>query len=110
MSKIELGTYISGFQTSPLAGYAEADPWSLTRQSESVVRLLLPALSTEYEVTDDIAIHRTAVVEQGAVLKGPLILGARCFVAASAYLRGGNWIDEGCTFGPGAELKSSFVF
>jgi UDP-N-acetylglucosamine diphosphorylase / glucose-1-phosphate thymidylyltransferase / UDP-N-acetylgalactosamine diphosphorylase / glucosamine-1-phosphate N-acetyltransferase / galactosamine-1-phosphate N-acetyltransferase len=25
-------------------------------------------------------------------------------------LRGGNWVDANCTFGPGAELKSSFVF
>jgi bifunctional N-acetylglucosamine-1-phosphate-uridyltransferase/glucosamine-1-phosphate-acetyltransferase GlmU-like protein len=44
------------------------------------------------------------------VLKGPLILGADCFVASGAYLRGGCWLAEGCTIGPGAELKSSFVF
>lgn len=50
------------------------------------------------------------MVEQGAVLKSPLILGPRCFVAAGAYLRGGNWVESDCIFGPGAELKSSFVF
>jgi bifunctional N-acetylglucosamine-1-phosphate-uridyltransferase/glucosamine-1-phosphate-acetyltransferase GlmU-like protein len=31
-------------------------------------------------------------------------------VAAGAYLRGGCWLAAGCTVGPGAELKSSFVF
>jgi NDP-sugar pyrophosphorylase family protein len=46
----------------------------------------------------------------GAVLKGPLIIGPHCFVASGAYLRGGCWIDERCIFGPGAELKTSFVF
>mgnify|MGYP002260487633 CR=1 FL=1 len=44
------------------------------------------------------------------VLKAPLIIGAHCFIAAGAYLRGGCWVDEHCIFGPGAELKTSFVF
>lgn len=64
----------------------------------------------EYVVANEIAVHRTAAVEPGAVLKGPLVLGPGCLVAAGAYLRGGNWVAAGCTFGPGAELKSSFVF
>jgi UDP-N-acetylglucosamine diphosphorylase / glucose-1-phosphate thymidylyltransferase / UDP-N-acetylgalactosamine diphosphorylase / glucosamine-1-phosphate N-acetyltransferase / galactosamine-1-phosphate N-acetyltransferase len=111
MTTIDLGAYISDFSLSPLAVYADSEPWQLTLKSEEIVRLLLSSLpSTEYVIANEIAVHRTAVVEQGAVLKAPLILGPRCFVAAGAYLRGGNWVDEGCTFGPGAELKSSFVF
>ena len=47
--------------------------------------------------------------EAGATLKGPLLLGPNCFVAAGAYLRGGNWVAADCSFGPGTELKSSFV-
>ena len=31
-------------------------------------------------------------------------------MASGAYLRDGNWIAADCTFGPGVELKSSFVF
>jgi UDP-N-acetylglucosamine diphosphorylase / glucose-1-phosphate thymidylyltransferase / UDP-N-acetylgalactosamine diphosphorylase / glucosamine-1-phosphate N-acetyltransferase / galactosamine-1-phosphate N-acetyltransferase len=38
-----------------------------------------------------------------------LVLGPSCFVAAGAYLRDGNWVAENCIFGPGSELKSSFV-
>jgi NDP-sugar pyrophosphorylase family protein len=111
MPKIALAKYISSFGTSPLATYIESDAWLLTRQSEFVVRSLLASLDlSEFVVTNNIAVHRTAIVDQGAVLKDPLILGPRCFVAAGAYLRGGNWIDEGCIFGPGAELKSSFIF
>lgn len=72
---------------------------------------MLSGLSAaEYVISEEIAVHRTAAIESGAVLKGPLILGANAFVAAGAYLRGGNWVAENCTFGPGAELKSSFVF
>jgi UDP-N-acetylglucosamine diphosphorylase / glucose-1-phosphate thymidylyltransferase / UDP-N-acetylgalactosamine diphosphorylase / glucosamine-1-phosphate N-acetyltransferase / galactosamine-1-phosphate N-acetyltransferase len=75
------------------------------------VRQLLASIDlTAFIVADEIAVHRSARVESGAVLKGPLILGPECFVASGAYLRGGNWVAERCIFGPGAELKSSFVF
>jgi NDP-sugar pyrophosphorylase family protein len=83
----------------------------LTSQSDAVVRQLLRALpAADFNVAGDVAVHRSATVESGAVLKGPLIVGPRCFVASSAYLRGGCWLAEGCIVGPGAELKSSFVF
>lgn len=76
-----------------------------------MVRCLLGRIDlSAFTVTDEVAVHGSATVERGAVLKGPLIVGAGCFVAAGAYLRGGNWIAERCIVGPGTELKSSFVF
>ena len=54
--------------------------------------------------------HCSATVEPGAIVKRPAIIGARCFVAATSYLRGGVFLDEDCIIGPGAELKSSFMF
>ena len=102
---------IAAFAASPLARWSELAPWALTAQSVAIVRLLLAELpADEFVVTGEVAVHRTATVEVGAVLKAPLILGAGGFVAAGAYLRGGCWVAERCTFGPGAELKSSFVF
>ncbi len=75
------------------------------------MRKLLAALDIrEFNVSGEVAIHKSATVEDGAVIKGPCILGPHCFVAASAYIRGGNWVSDHCTFGPGSELKSSFVF
>jgi NDP-sugar pyrophosphorylase family protein len=108
---VALPDFIAAFAESPLAPWAAAEPWDLTHQSEAVVRGLLGSLSpAEYGFDREIAVHSSAIVEPGAVLKGPLILGPKCFVAAGAYLRGGNWIADHCIFGPGAELKSSFVF
>jgi len=108
---VEFGRYVEAFLGSPLAPWKELAPWELTAQSSALVREILASLpEDDFHISGDIAIHRTANVEAGAVLKGPLILGAGCFVAAGAYLRGGNWIAENCTIGPGAELKSSFVF
>jgi len=110
-SRVPLTEFVSGLADSPLAAWATRAPWEITSQSEAIVRAALDALALEdYLVTGDVAVHRSAQVEGGAVLKGPLILGPQCFVAAGAYLRGGNWVARGCTFGPGAELKSSFVF
>ncbi len=109
--RVSIADYVSDFAGSPLAKYVALEPWRLTAQSDFIVRELLATLpAAEFTISDQVAIHRKATVEPGAVLKGPLILGSECFVAAGAYLRGGNWIANNCTFGPGAELKSSFVF
>lgn len=108
---IDLHAYVAGFATSPLARWGACLPWELPMQANAIVRELLAALpADEYAIEGDIAIHRSARIEPGAVLKGPLILGAGCFVATGAYLRGGNWVDANCSIGPGVELKSSFVF
>jgi bifunctional N-acetylglucosamine-1-phosphate-uridyltransferase/glucosamine-1-phosphate-acetyltransferase GlmU-like protein len=64
----------------------------------------------EYFIAEEIAVHRSATVESGSVLKGPIIVGAKGFIAAGAYLRGGVWLAEQCIVGPCAELKSAFVF
>lgn len=109
--RVPLSEFVASFSASPLAQWSSCAPWDITGQAEHFVRRLLGTLPmAEFTVSDEVAVHRTATVEAGAVLKGPLILGAQCFVAAGAYLRGGNWVAERCTFGPGAELKSSFAF
>jgi bifunctional N-acetylglucosamine-1-phosphate-uridyltransferase/glucosamine-1-phosphate-acetyltransferase GlmU-like protein len=108
---IGIDRYIAGFAAWGPAQWQGQSPWQLTAQSAALVRTLLAGLERDaFVVTEEIAIHRTATVEPGAVLKGPLIVGPGCFVAASAYLRGGCWLDANCIVGPGAELKSSFVF
>ena len=110
-AQVAIASYISGFASSPLANHGDLPPWVMVAHAAPIVRGMLGSLPRQdFMVTDEIAVHRSATVEVGAVLKGPLILGPGCFVAAGAYLRGGNWVEAKCTFGPGAELKSSFVF
>ncbi|MFL1553113.1 LpxA family transferase [Pseudomonas sp. D47] len=108
---IRLTDYIANVAQSPLAPWAELAPWALVTQASAIVRTLLAELpADEYIIHDEIAVHRTATVEPGALLKGPLIIGAECFIASCALLRGGCWVDAHCIIGPGAELKTSFVF
>ncbi|MEO8490772.1 MULTISPECIES: LpxA family transferase [unclassified Pseudomonas] len=108
---IRITDYIAHFSHSALAPWTDLTPWAMVSQAPAIVRQLLAELSVEdYRIEDDVAVHRTATVESGALLKGPLIIGAHCFIASGSLLRGGCWLDSHCIIGPGAELKTSFVF
>ena len=102
--------HIAGFRSSALGEYSGSMPWELTSGSTGIVERLLQGLGEGYDVTDSVAIHGTSTIENGAVIKGPAIIGPDCFIAAGAYVRGGCWLEASCILGPGAELKSSFVF
>ena len=111
MTTAHLSHFIASIEHSALAPWASLAPWQLTAQSETIVRQMLPTLdASQFRIDGEVAIHRTAVIEQGVTLKGPLIVGPGVFVGAHAYFRGGCWIAEGCSIGPGCELKSSFLF
>lgn len=86
-------------------------PWEVPGRLPALVAGVVASLGDEFERSgDDVAVHRSAIVEAGAVVKGPAIIGARCFVAAGAYVRGGCWLDADCILGPGAELKTTLMF
>ena len=108
--RVSIGEYVAAFDASPLATFAGLAPWDLTARSADVVRRLLTALGDGYAIADEAAVHATARVERGATLKGPVIVGPHCAIAAGAYVRGGCWLDARCTLGPGVELKSAFLF
>lgn len=88
---------------------AEGVPWRIVQDLERIIRDWIKALGRGYALMGDIAVHETATVENGAVLKGPIIVGPGCFVAAGAYLRGGVYLEENCVLGPGTEVKTSAI-
>jgi UDP-N-acetylglucosamine diphosphorylase / glucose-1-phosphate thymidylyltransferase / UDP-N-acetylgalactosamine diphosphorylase / glucosamine-1-phosphate N-acetyltransferase / galactosamine-1-phosphate N-acetyltransferase len=96
--------------SSPLSWWCDQPPWSIVTNAQQIVQEMLAASGAEFDRQGTIAIHRTATIEAGAVIRGPAIIGAQCFIAAGSYLRGGVWLDERCVIGPGTELKASFVF
>ena len=111
LSGIRLSAFISRVSRGLLAPYGESEPWRLTQDAAGIVETLLRALDREaYRIDGDVAIHETVRIEAGAIVKGPAVIGPACFVAASAYLRGGVYLEEDCVVGPAAELKSSFLF
>lgn len=91
-------------------GLADQMPWEITGKLSELVLKTIQTLDDQFIIQNDIAVHRSAVIEQGVVLKGPVIIGPDCFVGAHAYLRGGIWLDEQVKIGPGCELKTTMMF
>ena len=85
-------------------------PWEVTECLKEIIRLKLKTLDDDYEITEEIAIHKTAVVEAGAVLKSLAIIGPGCVVGAHAHFREGVFLDHSVRIGPGCEIKNSIIF
>lgn len=100
---------IAAFTALPAPFPQGKAPWEITTRLPALIETMLSALSSDYEVKGNIAIHHSAMIEAGAVVKGPAIIGPHCLIAAHAYLRGGVWLGERVTIGPGCEVKSSII-
>jgi NDP-sugar pyrophosphorylase family protein len=106
---IDIGEFISAWRAS-FFGRSSAEPWDVTQRADALIREATAALGGGYRVDGEIALHESATVEAGAVVKGPAIIGPSCLVASTAYLRGGVFLDRECIVGPGCELKTTFMF
>lgn len=106
---ISIDTYIKRasvlFDTKP----AET-PWNLAVRLDKIVGERLRALGPDYKIFNKVAIHKTVRIDSHVILKGPAIISANCFIGAHAYLRGGVFLDEKVSIGPGCEIKSSVLF
>ena len=100
---------ISDYTSAEIFQDELAQPWAVCRHAAEIVRSWIGNLSGGYRVIDGVAIHETATVEPGAILKAPCVIGAGSFVASYAYLRGGVWLDHNVIIGPSSEIKSSFI-
>lgn len=106
---LRIARFVAPWLDSPF-GRGDHCAWQITQRAAELVGVALCDLDDGYRRDGDVAVHRTVTIENGAVLKGPAIIGPGCFLAAGAYLRGGVFLDENCIIGPGCELKSSFMF
>ncbi len=103
---IKISDYITDV-IPEISGYL---PWDTCRDSKTIISELIKRLPDTYILSSGVAVHKSAVIENGAVLKPPIIIGDGCFIASYAYLRGGVWLDKNVIIGPSTEIKSSFIF
>jgi NDP-sugar pyrophosphorylase family protein len=106
---ILIDDFIAGF-SSVFPEHQSWQPWEVTECLKEIIRIRLLHLGDDYEISNEVAIHKTAVVEQGAVLKSPAIIGPDCLVGAHAYFREGVFLDQSVKIGPGCEIKNSMIF
>jgi NDP-sugar pyrophosphorylase family protein len=61
-------------------------------------------------IADDVSIGKGTVIEHGAVILGPTILGENCQVRANAYIRGNVIVGNECILGNACEFKHCVLF
>jgi UDP-N-acetylglucosamine diphosphorylase / glucose-1-phosphate thymidylyltransferase / UDP-N-acetylgalactosamine diphosphorylase / glucosamine-1-phosphate N-acetyltransferase / galactosamine-1-phosphate N-acetyltransferase len=84
-------------------------PWQITSEIQSWLFTKISRLTNAFIISDNVAIHKSAIIESGVILKGPVIIEEKCFVGAHAYFRGGVYLGKGTVVGPGCEIKSSII-
>jgi NDP-sugar pyrophosphorylase family protein len=55
-------------------------------------------------------IGKGTVVEEGATIKGPVIIGRDCEIRANAYIRGNVIVGDHCVLGNASEFKNCVLF
>jgi len=105
---IDLNLFIQPFPL-PREILHDLQPWQITSNLEEILTKYLPFLGKDYRISNNQAIHQTARIEPGVIMKGTVIIGADCFLATGAYLRGGVFLDNQVSLGPGCEIKSSVI-
>lgn len=105
---IDLNTFIDNFRQN-FPEHGTLLPWEITNNLKEILYKMISGLGEEYNIQDGIAIHKTATIENGAVLKQPVIVGENCFIGANAYFREGVYLDTAVKIGPGCEIKNSII-
>lgn len=105
---IDNAAYLKNFQAS----FPELEkelPWNIVATIQNSIHQKIKGLKADYKINHDVAIHKTAQIEEHVTLKGPIIVSAGCFIGAHAYMRGGVYLGEKTIIGPGCEVKSSLI-
>ena len=85
-----------------IAGYVEA------KLAELGPRNLGTTLGSPY-IADNVYIGEGTVVEHGAVIKGPAVIGANCEIRNGAYVRGNFICDDNTVLGNSCEVKNAAI-
>ncbi|MFM1770384.1 MAG: hypothetical protein RJA22_2913 [Verrucomicrobiota bacterium] len=92
-----------------------AEAWEALRDLPGyVARTVRPALHHRAEgqvrIGPQVFIGEGTVVEEGAYIPGPAIIGRHCHIRHNAYIRSGVLIGDHCLVGHACELKNAVLF
>lgn len=106
---IQINRYIRQFNVH-FPGLKQDAPWSVTTNIGKILLDKIKTLNSDFKIFNEMAIHKSVIIDSHAIVKGPAIISAGCFIGAHSYLRGGIFMDENVSVGPGCEVKTSFLF
>ena len=109
MNPIRILEYIAEFER--VSTFCEQrQPWDICAQLKDLLPAIFAELGEEYVRNGSVVVHRSAVIEQGVIFKGPVIIGENSRVSAYSYFREGVWLGDNVHIGPSCEIKASLIF
>jgi len=84
-------------------------PWDITDDLSNIIISIIAHLGDDYVIANNIAIHKTVIVENGVTIKSPAIFNENCFLGSNSYFREGVYLDKFVKIGPGCEIKNSII-
>lgn len=87
-------------------------PWEALSKIKDFILEVGPTLSKdEYdEVSENVWIHKSAVIYPNNYIAGPTIIGAETEVRPGAFIRGNALVGNKCVVGNSTELKNVILF
>ena len=106
---INIEDYIQNFKAT-FSQVSENWPWEIIENLEIIIKEQIKKLNTDYNINNNVAIHKSAIVEPGVIFKGTIIISENCYIGAHSYLRGPIFLSKSVKIGPGCEIKQSILF
>ena len=92
---VRIDDYISSFHSRFPFLDPSILPWQVTPQLPSIVERLAASLSaSSFRNFNGVLVHIAATIEAGAMVKPPAVISEGCFIASTAYVRGGVFLDR----------------
>lgn len=87
-------------------------PWEALPKIKDFILKIGPTLSKEEydEVSENVWIHKSAIIYPNNYITGPTIIGAETEVRPGAFIRGNALVGNKCVVGNSTELKNVILF
>lgn len=77
---------------------------------EFILEILNSLDKEEYEIIDNVAIAKNAIIHPSAVIVGPAIIGKNTNIRVHAFIRENVIIGDNCVIGNSCEFKNAIIF
>ena len=86
-------------------------PWEVLPLIKDYILEIISTLDSDYiKLKDDVYVHKTVKIEEGAYINGPTIICENSVIRHNAYIRGSVIIGKNSVIGNSTEVKNSILF
>ncbi len=103
-----------GFRAVRIEGWIDVGyPWDLLKANEILLSEIEPRIEGEVEegavIKGSVIVGEGSVVMSGSYIVGPVIIGRNCRIGPNCYIRPYTSIGDNCHVGGAVEIKNSIV-